>query len=150
MISVTNAVAQVVENSEFASKGLREGLLNISAYAKVIRPQIEEITKKEVKNDSSIVMALSRYGGQLRKSQLQTTPLQIVNIVSRSNLVEVAYTKSSDVQERMTTLNLLESIRNAPFFAVTISLTEVVIIVDSSLADTVTGHFGSGRAVGNV
>lgn len=137
------AVTQVVENSEFARKGLQEGLLNISAYAKTIHAQVEEITKKEIKNTSSIVMALSRYGRQLQRNPQPSPDLQILNIVSRSKLVEIAYTKTSEVQERMATLNLLDSIKNAPFFVSTIGLAEVATIIDASLVETVRGHFGS-------
>lgn len=137
------AVTQVVENSEFARKGLQEGLLNISAYAKTIHAQVEEITKKEIKNTSSIVMALSRYGRQLQQNPQPSPDLQILNIVSRSKLVEIAYTKTSEVQERMATLNLLDSIKNAPFFVSTIGLAEVATIIDASLVETVRGHFGS-------
>lgn len=137
------AVTQVVENSEFARKGLQEGLLNISAYAKTIHAQVEEITKKEIKNTSSIVMALSRYGRQLQQNPQPSLDLQILNIVSRSKLVEIAYTKTPEVQERMATLNLLDSIKNAPFFVSTIGLAEVATIIDASLVETVRGHFGS-------
>ena len=137
------AVTQVVENSEFARKGLQEGLLNISAYAKTIHAQVEEITKKEIKNTSSIVMALSRYGRQLQQNPQPLPDMQILNIVSRSKLVEIAYVKTPEVQERMATLNLLDSIKNAPFFVSTIGLAEVATIVDASLAETVRGHFGS-------
>lgn len=143
MISVMAAVTQVVENSEFARKGLQEGLLNISAYAKTIHARVEEITKKEIKNTSSIVMALSRYGRQLQRNPQPSPDLQILNIVSRSKLVEIAYTKTSEVQERMATLNLLDSIKNAPFFVSTIGLAEVATIIDASLVETVRGHFGS-------
>jgi aspartokinase len=142
MISVMNAVTQVVENSEFARKGLRSGLLNISAYAKDIHNEIERITKKEIKNDSSIVMALSRYGKELRLREPEREDLRIRNIISRSKLAEIAYTKTADVQERLATLNLLDAIRNAPFFVSTVGLTEVAIIVDTSLIDTVRSHFG--------
>lgn len=143
MISVTNAVTQVVENSEFARTGLRLGLLNISAYAKYIHPEVESITKKEITNTSSIVMALSRYGKQLQESQPVSAGLKILNIVTRSKLVEVTFTKTAEVQERLTMLSLLEAIKSAPFFISTVGLTEVAIIVDASLKDTVLAHFGS-------
>ncbi len=145
MISVMNAVAQVVENSEFARKGLRSGLLNISAYAKTIHNEVEQITKKEITSDSSIVMALSRYGKQLRQLQPEIEDLQIRNIISRSKLAEIAFTKTSEVQERLATLNLLDAIKNAPFFVSTVGLTEIAIIVDTSLVDVVRAHFGASQ-----
>lgn len=137
------AVQQVVENSEFARKGLQEGLLNISAYAKTIHSEVEEITKKEIKNISSIVMALSRYSRQLQQNPQSVPDLQILNLVSRSKLVEIAYVKTPEVQERLATLNLLDSIKNAPFFVSTVGLAEVATIIDASLVDTVRGHFGT-------
>jgi aspartokinase len=140
-----NAVAQVVENSEFARKGLRSGLLNISAYAKTIHNEVEQITKKEITSDSSIVMALSRYGKQLRQLQPEIEDLQIRNIISRSKLAEIAFTKTSEVQERLATLNLLDAIKNAPFFVSTVGLTEIAIIVDTSLVDVVRAHFGASQ-----
>lgn len=142
MISVTQAVQQVVDNSEFARTGLRLGLLNISAYAKMIRPDVESIAKKEIKSDSSIVMALSRYGAQLRETSDVTTNLQIENIVSRSKLVELAYTKTRDTQEKLAMLSLLEVVRSTPFFVSTIGMTEVAVIIDMSLASVVEAHFG--------
>lgn len=137
-----SAVQQVVENSDFARKGLSQGLLNISAYAKAIHDEVEELCKKEIKNESSIVMALSRYGRQLQKQHYTEPDLKIQNIVSRSHLVEFAYTKTPEIQERLATLNLLESIKSAPFFVSTVGLAEVAIILDMSLADVVKGHFG--------
>ena len=43
----------------------------------------------------------------------------------------------------MATLNLLDSIKNAPFFVSTIGLAEVATIIDASLVETVRGHFGN-------
>lgn len=138
-----NAVTQVVENSEFARTGLRLRLLNISAYAKYIHAEVELLTKKEITNTSSIVMALSRYSKQLDGKNTEIVDLKIRNIITRSKLVEVTFTKTAEVQERLTMLNLLEAIKNAPFFVSTIGLTEVAVIVDASLKDTVLAHFGS-------
>lgn len=143
MISVMSAVTQVVENSEFARTGLRLRLLNISAYAKYIHAEVELLTKKEITNTSSIVMALSRYSKQLDRENTEIVDLKIRNIITRSKLVEVTFTKTAEVQERLTMLNLLEAIKNAPFFVSTIGLTEVAVIVDASLKDTVLAHFGS-------
>ena len=138
-----NAVTQVVENSEFARTGLRLGLLNISAYAKYIHEDVERITKKEVANTSSIVMALSRYGKQLQDSQPILSDLKIKNIVTRSKLVEITFTKTSEVQEKLATLNLLDAVKSAPFFVSTVGLTEIAVIVDTLLYDSVRAHFGS-------
>lgn len=147
MISVMAAVQQVVENSDFARKGLQGGLLNISAYAKAIHSDVESITKKEIKNRSSIVMALSRYGRQLQQNPQSEPDLQIQNLVSRSKLTEIAYTKTPEVQERFATLNLLDAVKRAPFFVSTIGLAEIAIVTDVSLAEIIKAHFGTVKPV---
>ena len=141
------AVQQVVENSDFARKGLQGGLLNISAYAKAIHSDVESITKKEIKNRSSIVMALSRYGRQLQQNPQSEPDLQIQNLVSRSKLTEIAYTKTPEVQERFATLNLLDAVKRAPFFVSTIGLAEIAIVTDVSLAEIIKAHFGTVKPV---
>lgn len=146
MTSVMNAVTQVVENSDFAKKGLSLGLLNITAYARTIRAEVEEITKRQVANDSSIVMALSRYAKVLRDaSSVDGNQVQIQTMSSRSQLVELVFSKTSEVQERFAMLNLLDSIKHASFFVSMTGLRGVVIITDLFLLDTIVAHFGSLR-----
>lgn len=136
-----DVVAQVVENSEFARKGLREGVLNMSAYAKAIRPQVEKLTKLEAVSDSSIVMALSRYGKELRQSHSNarrgtTGSIEITTFV---------YRKTPEVQERLAMLLLLDSIKHAAYFTVMITTAEVTIATQSIATGTVRGHFGALR-----
>lgn len=142
MTSIKYAVTQVVENSEFAKKGLSLGLLNISAYAKMIRKDVEEITRREVKNDYSIVMALSRYGRELRQSGEDATTLRVKSISSRSQLTEVIYDKTPEVQERLAMMLLLDAVKRAQFFVTIVGQTYIAIISDSSMQDMITTHFG--------
>ena len=59
MITVSQAVSEIIQSDELASESLRSGLLNLSAYAGKIQKRIENITFKEVKT-GTIVVALSR------------------------------------------------------------------------------------------
>jgi aspartokinase len=143
MTSIKYAVTQVVENSDFAKKGLLLGLLNISAYAKTIRKDVEEITRSEVKNDYSIVMALSRYGRELRQRGEDVTPLRVKSISSRSQLTGVIYDKTPEVQERLAMMLLLDAVKRAQFFVTLVGQTQIVVVSDSSMQDMITGHFGT-------
>lgn len=142
MTSVKSAVTQVVENSEFARKGLRQGLLNISAYAKVIHPDVQAITKKEV-SASSIVMALSRYGRQLQGEVYEDADLGITTISTRSKVAALTYMRTTEAQERLTMLNLLEAIKGAQYFVAIVGRMEVTVVIDAVLKDVVVAHFGS-------
>lgn len=142
MTSVRNAVAQVVEKSEFARKGLRQGLLNISAYAKVIQSDVEALTKKEA-SASSIVMALSRYGRQLQGEVEEDADPGITTISIRSKVAALTYARTTEAQERLTMLNLLEAIKGAQYFVAIVGRMEVVVVIDAILKDVVAAHFGS-------
>ena len=141
MISVTSAVAQVVENSEFAREGLREGLLNMSAYAKIIRPQIENLTKTTPISDSSIIMALSRYGKELRQSGSGSKDTG----VNTMEVTTIIYRKTPEIQERLAMLLLLDSIKHTSFFTVTITADTVILVTHSIATGTIRGHFGATR-----
>lgn len=143
-----DAVTQVVDNSDFAKKGLLLGLLNTTAYARSIKPEIEEITKKQVVNDSSIVMALSRYGKLLRQHAVAGSSEKVIqNISSNLQLVELVFDKTPEAQERLAMLNLLDAIKRASFFVSTVSMTQITVIVEAALSDMVRAHFGGMQSL---
>jgi hypothetical protein len=67
MITVPQIVSEIVSESPYLSDGLDRDLINISALAREIRPQVETQLLKRVSH-AAVVMALKRYAG--RKSSL--------------------------------------------------------------------------------
>lgn len=59
MVTVPEAVEKIVNRSRYLSEAMSKGLINLSALARYIKPEIEEMLIKNV-SDSSVIMALKR------------------------------------------------------------------------------------------
>lgn len=147
MISVKQAVIRVVDNSEFVRKSLRDGFLNGAAYAKAIQPQVQLMLKNHEVSVSSITMALSRYGRELRSQAPVGNMPMVVNVTSRSKLARITYEKSVEAQERAAMLALLDSIKKAPFLIEKLTPNALSFVVDAALAPMLQEHFGQLRPV---
>ena len=56
MLTIPNAVEEVIKKKPFLEGALVEGLVNLSALARQLKPEIEKKVGKEV-NDSAVIMA---------------------------------------------------------------------------------------------
>ena len=76
MLTIPNAVEEVVKNKPFLEGALIEGLINLSALARSIKSEVESRVGKDV-TESAIVMALNRLVPKLE----QTTRLKVQQII---------------------------------------------------------------------
>jgi len=136
MITVASAVSQVVSRSDFAIEGLQTGCLNLTAYADLIRAEIETLTKKSVQK-GSIVVALARLSAQYAGALPQQTDFKLFNLVSRSGLTELTYTKTPALQKSVAALLERSDIQTAPFCVATIGLGEISIVSHDALAQSI-------------
>jgi hypothetical protein len=134
MINISAVVEDIVLTSEFASEGLSNGCLNLSAYAKQILSLVEEKTKKPVLQ-GSVVAALSRLAkSQIKNNKPFTPDIEIYNLVTRSGLAEITFTKTPATQKLVSSLYADEKFTNAQFFVVTTGIGEISIITTNALA----------------
>ncbi|MDE2026081.1 MAG: aspartate kinase, partial [Patescibacteria group bacterium] len=101
MITVPEATKKIIERSRYLSESMSKGLLNYSALARYIRPEIEEILFKDV-SESSIIMALKRLEPYFKPKfkaidVFKSTPEMIV----RSNLEEITLTNTMEVTNNL-------------------------------------------------
>ncbi|HVZ67811.1 MAG TPA: hypothetical protein VG917_06160 [Patescibacteria group bacterium] len=92
MITVPEATQKIIERSRYLSEAISKGLINYSALARYIRPELEQMLIKDV-SEASIVMALKRLENDLKpkyryKNIFKTPP----EITLRSNLIFLALT----------------------------------------------------------
>ena len=59
MLTIPNAVEEVIKKKPFLEGALVEGLVNLSALARQLKPDIEKKVGRPV-NDSAVIMALNR------------------------------------------------------------------------------------------
>ena len=66
MISINQALKEIISDSPFLEDGIYNWYINFSSFANYIRPRIEQITKKKV-TISSIKMWLTKYSKETQK-----------------------------------------------------------------------------------
>ena len=89
MLTIPNAVEEVIKKKPFLEGALVEGLVNLSALARQLKPEIEKKVGKEV-NDSAVIMALNRLVPRLElmsAMKFKKVVENIGDIIVRSNLV---------------------------------------------------------------
>lgn len=140
MISVSTAIESIIKASDYAEIALDNDVLNISAYARHIHKDVEIYTKKTV-TVSSIVMALLRLQRNKSRNLSHEKDLQIKNILTRSELVELCYARSEDTSAMLSDLQKSQVIKRSQFYTSIVGLTEIAIVVDRELHSTVEAFF---------
>ncbi len=132
MKKISVIVQEAIMSSETALTALAHGYMNLSAYAKIIKPEVQRQAMKQV-SEASIVVALSR----LYKSVKITGPVLphvvLDNISVWSDLIEFSFEKTKDSQESLKRLYLDQSLSSADFFTVTHGIGEISIVVPKYL-----------------
>jgi hypothetical protein len=133
MITIPDVVETMLVNTPYLEDCLKKGLINYSALARQMKPQIEKETLKEV-TEGSIMMALKRLE---KKLIMKTVPLEIFKhipeMIVRSHLFEV--TLSNHLFNRATERSLLNELEGSGdhFFTLTHGVFESTIIASLDL-----------------
>lgn len=140
MITVTQAVSEILQTDELALEALRAGLLNLSAYALKISARVENATFKKVKK-GTIVVALSRAVKHLPEAPLLSPHVALTNLGVKSALTVLTYKKTADMQRKISVMNpFILGIHE--LFAVTEGQEEITIICADSAKDLFLRHAG--------
>lgn len=139
MQTIPNAVEEVIKKKPFLEGALVEGLVNLSALARLIKPDIEKRVGKEV-NDSAVIMALNRLVPRLElMSQMKFKKVvqNMGDIIVRSNLADYAFANSPTLYERQS--ELLNKVSNMKDLFCTFSqgIYETTLVVSNTIVPLV-------------
>lgn len=145
MLTIPNAVEEVIKKKPFLEGALVEGLVNLSALARQLKPDIEKKVGKEV-NDSAVIMALNRLVPRLElmsAMKFKKVVENIGDIIVRSNLADFAFVNSPSLYEKQATL--LDSVRNMKDVFCTFSqgIYETTLVVSSTIIPLVEEIFAA-------
>lgn len=128
MIKVSDIVEQLIKTDELALESLREGLLNLSAYADKILPQVRNATFNEAKK-GTIVVALSRLSKTLASDKTPSLKpeLKLTDIGVKSSLAGIVFDKTADIQRKIAVLHPFQ-ISLDDMFSVSEGPSEVTLI----------------------
>lgn len=148
MITISETVENIVRKSPFLEEALARGLINLSALAREIKPEIEkELMKKAT--EGAIVMALKRLSAKIKQVQKKEVHwfASSPDLMVRSNLTEITIANSSTMLQKLR--KLLEQIRfNENYFlTITQGIYETTIIVSKNLEDKLKKIFAGEKII---
>lgn len=149
MISISDALNEIILTNPFIEEGLNRGLINYSAFAREVKPQIEERLYKQVKV-GAIVMALKRISENLSKNSKKQPSLNLTDLTVRSNLSEITVLNSPTLPEK--NQELLNEVLSKKDIICTFSegIRETTFIMSSILAKDFKRIFKSETAVSEI
>ncbi len=137
MITVPEAAKKIIERSRYLSEAISKGLINYSALARYIKPELEEMLFKDV-SESAIIMALKRLEPQFqpkfKQSNVFKTPPEMI---VRSNLTELTFNNSEELTEKLSEIFSLHARHSKYFFALTEGISETTIIASYDFAENI-------------
>ncbi len=143
MSSISKVTETIINRSPFLREAMTENLINISALARKIKPEIEKITGKEIK-EGAIVMAIKRMSpGVYHKLNIKINNVigGIGDFLVRSDLVDFTYENSESI--RLAQSQLIQHIQDDKdsFFTLCKGITETTYIVNSKFTSDIKHFF---------
>lgn len=135
MITVSQIVSGIVKESPFLEEGLSLGVINLTALARKIKPQVDS---KVLKKNSigAIVMALQRLGLSLKKKSAHRNKIIFPkDITVRSNLIELTYQNSISLRQKHQRMLILAEKGQDIFFNILQGIFETCIIASKQLVE---------------
>jgi aspartokinase len=137
MITVSEKIEQILHQTPFLEEALSMGLINTSALARQLQPELQKELFKDIQI-GAIVMALSRLIHKLTP-QSPSSPLfpSLGDITVRSDMVEFTYTNSPSLVMKQS--YLLSEVSKHPntFFTFTQGVFETTFIASHTLASII-------------
>ncbi len=137
MITIPEACEKIIKRSRYLNEAISKNLINLSSLARYIKPEVEDILKKNV-TDTAIIMTLNRFSHKIKpqysfKNIFKTTP----EITVRSNLTEITLSNSVSLSKKCSLLIKTFEVNPKHFFTITQGLLETTIIYNSGLKEQI-------------
>lgn len=149
MLSIPVAVETVIKRKPFLEGALVDGLINLSALARQLKPEVEKMVGKEV-NDSAVIMALNRLVPRLELISTMKVKRVVENmgdIIVRSDLSDYTFINSPTLHNcQAELLNLIREQKNV-FCTFSQGISETTLIVSESLNELVKQLFAEEQQI---
>lgn len=147
MSTISKITEDIINRSPFLREAMTENLINISALARKIRPEIEKIVGKEVK-EGAIVMAIKRMTpGVYHRLDVRINKVigGIGDFLVRSDLADFTFENSDSLREAQ--YGLIHKIGDDTdsFFTLSRGITETTYIINSKYSDILMQSFAKER-----
>lgn len=151
MNSIGKITEDLINRSPFLREAMSDDLINISALARKLKPEIEDIVGKEVK-EGAIVMAIKRMTpGLYHRLNIKITNVigDLGDFLVRSNLTDYTYENSDSLKFKQTELVQEINKDNDSFFTLCKGVTETTFIFSDQHSETVERIFKGEKLKSN-
>ena len=153
MITVSETVESLIEQSPFLLEAMEDGIINASALARKLKPQVERRLNKTIKA-GAIVMAINRMSIVNASPRTHRSITEMVqglgDIVVRSDLSDFTFANSPTLLDReMELLNYIRAENNL-FCTFSQGIYETTIVVSSAVHDKVELLFKNEKLLGSL
>lgn len=145
MVTVAEVIETLVKQKPFVEGALLEGLINLSAFSRQIKPDVERILKKPV-TEASILMALKRMVDVMDVTvsrKIENATREFGDIIVRSNLTDFTFRNSETLIEKQSKLIKLIASEKDVFYTISHGVFETTIVVSRHFSDNVKQLFSS-------
>lgn len=147
MNSIGKVTEDLINRSPFLREAMTDDLINISALARKLKPEIESTIGKEVK-EGAIVMAIKRMTpGLYHRLNVKITNVMgdLGDFLVRSNLTDFTFENSESLKAKQTELVQEINKENDSFFTLCKGVTETTFIVSSAKTELIERLFKTER-----
>jgi hypothetical protein len=149
MVTVAEVIETLVKQKPFVEGALLEGLLNLSAFSRQIKPDVERILKKPV-TEASILMALKRKVDLMDVTvsrKIENATREFGDIIVRSNLTDFTFRNSDSLIEKQRTLIKLILGEKDVFYTISRGVFETTIVVSRHFTENVKQIFSEEKLI---
>jgi hypothetical protein len=136
MNTLSGYVREILDESEVALSALLDGVLNLSAFAKKIQPEVARRARRDV-SVGTIVVALCRYEVDVRKRGNLCPKVRVETISTRTGLAEVTFAKTQANKSHLRALHEKTELLDADMLTITSGIREISLIVPMALVAAV-------------
>lgn len=139
MRTIQEAVTAIINKTPFIEEALYDKLINVSSLARIIKPEVETMLKKEIK-DGAIMMAINRLSPSSvlkTRRNIKKIALSSGDFIMRSDLCDYTFKNTPTLVQRIS--KLLNDIGNDNnnFLTISQGVFETNIVVSKRLKERI-------------
>lgn len=149
MKTIQQVVTTIINKTPFIEEALYDKLINVSSLARIIKPEVEQILKKEIK-DGAIMMAINRMSPSnvlKTRRNIKKIALSSGDFIMRSDLCDYTFKNTTTLTQKIAKLLNDIGSENDNFFTISQGVFETNIVVSNKLQSKIKDIFKNENLV---
>ncbi len=143
MKTIQQAVTEIINKTPFIEEALYDKLINVSSLARIIKPEVQELLRKEIK-EGAIMMAINRLSPSSilkTRKNIKKIALSSGDFIMRSDLCDYTFKNTPTLIQKI--IELLNDIGNDSdnFFTISQGVFETNIVISKKLQSKIEAIF---------